>query len=300
MRAPDLAELNVFIKVAEQGSFAKAALKLGLSRSRVSETIRGLEEKVGVRLLNRTTRSVRPSEAGDLLLARLRPVLQEFDAALLSIDTFREKPTGLLRLTVPPPVARMTLAPLLAEFLALYPHVSLELSADAVLTDIVANRFDAGIRPDDRVERDMIAVPIGAELRGVVVAAPSYLARHGRPKTPEDLIRHDCILMRLPNGAVISWPFEKKGRRLEAAVRGRLTVNDLEVAHRAALDGAGVVYTGLDYVAPMIESGQLIPLLEDWKTRSATPFLYYPSRRQVPLPLQVFIEFLRMKLRGSE
>jgi DNA-binding transcriptional LysR family regulator len=293
MRPPDLADLNAFLTVAEQRSFARAAARLGLSRSRVSETIRELEERLGVRLLNRTTRSVAPTDAGERLLARLRPVLGDLDAALDSISAFRETPAGLLRLTVPPPVARVALAPLLARFLAQYPHISLEISADAVLTDIVAKRFDAGIRPDDRVERDMIAVRLGGEMRGVVVAAPSYLARRAAPKTPKDLHVHDCIMFRLPNGAAFSWPFEKNSRRVEAVVSGRLTVNDLDVAIRAALDGAGVLYTGVDYVAPMIESGRLVPLLEDWRTRSATLFLYYPSRRQVPAALQALIEFLR-------
>jgi DNA-binding transcriptional LysR family regulator len=282
--------------VAEQRSFAKAAARLGLSRSRVSETIRGLEEKLGVRLLHRTTRSVRASDAGERLLMRLRPVLHDFGAALESIEALRDTPAGLLRLSVPPPVARRTLAPLLARFLAQYPQINLEVSADAAMTDIVANRFDAGIRPDDRVERDMVAVPLGSELRGVVVAAPSYLSRHVRPKTPKDLQAHDCIMFRLPSGAVFSWPFEKNGRRVDADVSGRLTVNDLDVAIRAALDGAGVLYTAREDVLPMIEAGQLVPLLEDWRARSATLFLYYPSRRQVPPPLKVLLEFLRTHL----
>jgi DNA-binding transcriptional LysR family regulator len=191
------------------------------------------------------------------------------------------------------------LAPLLARFLAQYPEISLEISADAALTDIVANRFDAGIRPGERVERDMIAVRIGGEVRSVVVAAPDYLARHPRPTTPRDLATHNCILIRLPSGATLPWGFEKKGQRLEAAVGGRLTVNDAELAIRAALDGAGVLYTALDYVAPLIAAGRLVALLEDWQTRSAALFLYYPSRRQVPAPLQAFIEFLRENLRAG-
>jgi DNA-binding transcriptional LysR family regulator len=299
MRGPDLADMNAFIAVAERRSFAKAAVQLGVSRSRLSETIRGLEERLGVRLLNRTTRSVAPTEAGERLLARLRPLLDDFDAALDSINAFRDKPAGLLRLTVPPPVASFMLAPLLARFLAQYPAISLEISADPALTDIVASRFDAGIRAGERVERDMIAVRIGGEVRSVVVAAPDYLARHPRPTTPRDLETHNCIMFRLPSGAVFPWPFEKKGQRLEAAVSGRLTVNDAELSIRAALDGVGVLYTALDYVTPLIEAGRLVPLLEDWQTRSAALFLYYPSRRQVPAPLQAFIEFLRENLRAG-
>lgn len=291
--------MNAFIAVAERRSFAKAAVQLGVSRSRLSETIRGLEERLGVRLLNRTTRSVAPTEAGERLLARLRPLLDDFDAALDSINAFRDKPAGLLRLTVPPPVASFMLAPLLARFLAQYPAISLEVSADAALTDIVASRFDAGIRAGERVERDMIAVRIGGEVRSVVVAAPDYLARHPRPTTPRDLETHNCIMFRLPSGAVFPWPFEKMGQGLEAAVSGRLTVNDAELSIRAALDGVGVLYTALDYVTPLIEAGRLVPLLEDWQTRSAALFLYYPSRRQVPAPLQAFIEFLRENLRAG-
>jgi DNA-binding transcriptional LysR family regulator len=298
MRSPGLADLNAFIAVAERRSFAKAAVQLGISRSRLSETVRGLEERLGVRLLNRTTRSVAPTEAGERLLARLRPLLDDFGAALDSINMFRDRPAGLLRLTVPPPVATLMLAPLVARFLARYPEISLEISADAALTDIVASRFDAGIRPGERVERDMIAVRIGAELRSVVVAAPDYLARHPRPTTPRDLEAHECIMFRLPSGAVFSWPFEKKGQRLEAVVSGHLTVNDLDVAVRAALDGVGVLYTALDFVAPLIAAGRLVPLLEDWQTRSSALYLYYPSRRQVPAPLQAFIAFLRENLRA--
>jgi DNA-binding transcriptional LysR family regulator len=290
--------MNAFIAVAERRSFAKAAVQLGLSRSRLSETIRGLEERLGVRLLNRTTRSVAPTEAGERLLARLRPLLDDFSAALDSINAFRDKPAGLLRLTVPPPIASFMLAPLLARFLAEYPEISLEISSDAALTDIVAHRFDAGMRPGERVERDMIAVRIGA-VRSAVVAAPDYLARHPRPKTPQDLADHNCILIRLPSGATFPWPFEKGGQRVEAAVSGRLTVNDERLALRAALDGVGVLYTTLEPVAPLIEEGRLVPLLEDWQTRGAMLFLYYPSRRQVPAPLQAFIEFLRANVRAG-
>ena len=298
MRGPELAELNAFVTVAEHRSFAKAAVQLGISRSRLSETIRGLEDRLGVRLLNRTTRSVAPSAAGERLLARLRPLLNDFDTALDSINAFRDKPAGLLRLTVPPPAAKLLLAPLLSRFLAQYPAIDLEISVDAALTDIVAGRFDAGIRPGERVERDMIAVRIGEEIRGVVAAAPDYLVRHPRPTTPRDLQTHNCIRFRFPSGVIIPWQFERKGKKLEVAVEGRLTVNDPELGIRAALDGVGVVYTALGYAAPEIKAGRLVALLEDWRIGSAAFFLYYPSRRQVPQPLQVFIEFLRKNLQA--
>jgi DNA-binding transcriptional LysR family regulator len=288
--------MNAFVAVAEQRSFARAAVQLGISRSRLSETIRGLEGRLGVRLLNRTTRSVATTEAGERLLARMRPLLDDFAAVLDSINVFRDEPAGLLRLTVPPPVASFMLAPLLARFLAHYPAIDLEISVDAALTDIVAGRFDAGMRAGERVERDMIAVRIGEEIRGVVVAAPDYLVRHPRPTTPQDLETHDCIRFRFPSGMFVPWQFEKKGKQVEVAVTGRLTVNDPELAIRAALDGAGVLYTGLGYAASEIEAGQLVPLLEDWRAFSAAIFLYYPSRRQVPVPLQAFIKFMRENL----
>ena len=296
MRGPELAEMNAFVTVAERCSFAKAAVQLGISRSRLSETIRELEDRLGVRLLNRTTRSVAPTAAGERLLAQIRPLLDDFDAAFDSINAFRDKPAGLLRLTVPPPVASFMLAPLLSHFLDEYPAIDLEISVDGALTDIVADRFDAGMRAGDRVERDMIAVRIGEEIRSVVVAAPEYLARHKRPTTPRDLGAHNCIRFRFPSGVIVPWQFEKEGRQVEVAVTGRLTVNDPELAIRAALDGVGVLYTALGYAAQEINVGRLVPFLEDWRTSSAAIFLYYPSRRQVPVPLQAFVEFLRDNL----
>jgi DNA-binding transcriptional LysR family regulator len=298
MRRPELGEMNAFVTVAQRCSFAKAAVQLGISRSRLSETIRGLEDSLGVRLLNRTTRSVAPTAAGERLLSRLRPLLDDFDTVLESINVFRDKPAGLLRLTVLPPAANLMLAPLLSRFLAQYPAIDLEISVDAALTDIVAGRFDAGIRPGERVERDMIAVRIGEEMRGVLVAAPDYLVRHPRPTSPRDLEAHSCIRFRFPSGMIAPWQFEKKGKQVEVAVEGRLTVNDEELAIRAAVDGVGVLYTALGYAAPEIKAGRLVPLLEDWRPRSAAIFLYYPSRRQIPLPLQAFIEFLRENLRA--
>ena len=296
MRGPELAEMNAFVTVAERRSFAKAAVQLGISRSRLSEIIRELEGRLGVRLLNRTTRSVAPTAAGERLLAQIRPLLDDFDAAFDSINAFRDKPAGLLRLTVLPPAASFMLAPLLSRFLAQFPAINLEISVDAALTDIVAGRFDAGMRTGDHVERDMIAVRTGEEIRSVVVAAPEYLARHPRPTTPQDLVAHNCIRFRFPSGVIVPWQFEKEGRQVEVAVTGRLTVNDPELAIRAALDGVGVLYTALGYAAQEINVGRLVPFLEDWRTSSAAIFLYYPSRRQVPVPLQAFVEFLRDNL----
>jgi DNA-binding transcriptional LysR family regulator len=259
MRGPELAELNAFVTVAERRSFAKAAVQLGISRSRLSETVRGLEEGLGVRLLNRTTRSVAPTAAGERLLARIRPLLDDFDAALDSINAFRDKPAGLLRLTVAPPVANFMLAPLLSRFLAQYPAIDLEISVDAALTDIVVGRFDAGMRAGERVERDMIAVRIGEEIQGVVVAAPDYLARHPRPTTPRELAMHNCIHFRFPSGVIVPWLFEKRAKQVEVAVEGRLTVNDPELAIRPALDGVGVLYTALGYAPQTSGRGGWFP-----------------------------------------
>ena len=290
--------MNAFVAVAEQRSFAKAAVQLDISRSRLSETISALEARLGVRLLSRTTRSVAPTAAGERLLARLRPLLNDLAGALDSINAFRDKPAGLLRLTVPPPVASFMLAPLVSRFLAQYPAIELEVSVDATLVDIVAGRFDAGMRAGERIERDMIAVRIGEVIGSVVVAAPGYLARHPRPTTPRDLETHNCIRFRFPSGVLLPWRFEKRSKQVEVAVQGNLTVNDQELAVRAAVDGVGVLYTGLGYAAPEIKAGRLVPLLEDWRPRSATHFLYYPSRRQVPAPLQAFIGFLRENVRA--
>ena len=298
VKLPPLDLIRGFVAVGRRMSITLAAQDLFLTQSAVSRQIIALEDALGVRLLNRTTRSVAPTAAGERLLAQIRPLLNDFNVAFESINAFRDKPAGLLRLTVLPPAANLMLAPLLSRFLAQYPAIDLEISVDAALTDIVAGRFDAGIRPGERVERDMIAVRIGEEMRGVLVAAPDYLARHPRPTSPRDLEAHSCIRFRFPSGMIAPWQFEKKGKQVEVAVEGRLTVNDEELAIRAAVDGVGVLYTALGYAAPEIKAGRLVPLLEDWRPRSAAIFLYYPSRRQIPLPLQAFIEFLRENLRA--
>jgi DNA-binding transcriptional LysR family regulator len=293
MRQPSIAEMNAFVAVAGQRSFAKAAIQLGVSRSGLSETIGALEAGLGVRLFNRTTRSVALTVAGERLLAKLRPLLDELAGAFDAINAFRDTPAGLLRLTVPPPVSSFMLAPILSRFIAEYPEIEVEISVDAALTDIVAGRFDAGMRAGERLERDMIAVRIGVEMAVAVVAAPRYLERNPLPLKPGDLETHNCIRFRFPSGVIFPWQFEKKGKRIEVAVTGRLTVNDEELAVRAAVDGVGVLYTAAGYVAPEIAAGRLVSLLEDWRPANAQIFLYYPNRRRVPLPLQAFIEFLR-------
>jgi DNA-binding transcriptional LysR family regulator len=297
MRQPGYGEMSAFMAVAECSSFAKAARQLGVSRSALSGTIRGLEEKLGVRLLNRTTRSVAPTEIGERLLAELRPAIESFEAALESINVFRDKPAGHLRLTVPRPAAKMVIEPILAKFLTAYPAITLEIVTDSALTDIVRDRFDAGIRPGHRVEQDMIAVRIGEDARPTVVASPDYLARHPAPRTPADLRAHNCVRQRFASGVVHRWAFEKRAKSLEVTVAGSLITSDGDLAIRAALDGMGIARVPAIYAEPHLATKRLVPLLEDWAPRSVGFFLYYPSRRQMPAALQAFIDVIKAHAR---
>jgi DNA-binding transcriptional LysR family regulator len=299
MRKPGFTEMTAFVAIAERSSFAKAAVHLGVSRSALSETIRGLEDKLGVRLLNRTTRSVALTEVGERLLAELRPALASFEAAVESINKFRDKPAGHLRLTVPRPAAKMVIEPILSKFLATYPAISLEIITDSALTDIVRDRFDAGIRPGHVLEQDMIAIRVGEDARPTVVASPDYLRQHGRPKMPADLQAHNCIRQRFASGAIHQWAFEKRGKNLEVMVKGSLVVSDGELSLRAALDGVGLARLPITLVEPHIARRKLVPLLEDWTPRSVGFYLYYPSRRQAPAALQAFVDFLKARVRSK-
>ena len=293
MRKLGLAEMSAFVAVAERASFAKAALHLGISRSALSETIRGLEERLGVRLLNRTTRSVALTEVGQRLLSQLRPALQGLEEAIESMNVFRNKPGGNLRLTVPRPAARSIIEPRLANFLAAYPAITLEIITDSALTDIVRDRFDAGIRPGHRVGRDMIAVRLGEDARPTLVASPAYLDKHGVPKIPQDLQSHNCIRHRFASGAIAPWTFERRRKRLEVVVKGSLIVSDGDLALRAAVDGVGIARIPLASVQDEIQGKRLVPLLQDWTPPSVGFYLYYPSRRQMPAALKAFIDFVR-------
>jgi len=300
MRETRFAKLSAFVAVADSGSFTKAAAQLGVSTGSLSHTIRELEESLGVRLLNRTTRSVAPTDAGERLLTRLRPLLDEFEAAIDSVNAFRDRPAGQLRVTVPPPVASFVLAPLLARFMAQYPEIVLEVSADPALTDIVAGRYDAGIRLGHRVARDMIAVRVTDDLRVVVVASPDYLSRHPRPEKPQDLHAHNCIRLRFPSGAFAPWRFAIEGNVVEIEVEGSLVTNEASLLVQAALGGAGVLYVLEEFAAPMIATGQLVPLLEAWiPPPSEGFFLYYPSRRQNLASLRALVDFLRANLKAK-
>jgi DNA-binding transcriptional LysR family regulator len=293
VRKLGVAEMSAFVAVAERASFAKAALHLGISRSAVSETIRGLEERLGVRLLNRTTRSVALTEVGERLLSQLRPALQGLEDAVESMNVFRDKPGGNLRLTVPRPAARSIIEPKLAKFLAAYPAITLEIITDSALTDIVRDRFDAGIRPGHRVARDMIALRVGEDARPTLVASSGYLDRHGVPKNPEDLQSHNCIRQRFSSGAIASWSFQKRGKSLDVVVKGSLIVSDGDLALRAAVDGVGIARLPLASVQDEIQSKRLVLLLQDWTPPSVGFYLYYPSRRQMPAALKAFIDFVR-------
>jgi len=300
MRGTQFAELSAFVAVAEEASFTKAAKRMGLSTATLSGTVRSLEEQIGVRLLNRTTRSVAPTEAGERMLAQLRPLLDGFDSALESINAFRDKPTGHLRLTAPPPVAKTMLAPALARFLAQYPEITIEISVESRLTDIVAGRYDAGFRNGRVIARDMIAVRVTPDMRFHVVASPNYLARRGRPLMPIDLLAHNCIRLRLASGDFLPWEFVVEGKTVELQVDGSVVVNDGDLLLSVALEGIGVIYMLEEYVQPMLGDGRLVSLLDGSVSPSMEGFfLYYPSRRQNPAALQALIEFFRKESRGS-
>jgi DNA-binding transcriptional LysR family regulator len=299
MRGTEFGELSAFMAVADQRNFTRAAKQLGISPATLSETIRNLEERLGIRLLNRTTRSVAPTEAGEKLLGRLRPVIDDYEAAIDSLNEFRDKPAGLVRLTVAPPAAQSVLAPLLSKFLAQYPDIKLEISVDGANVDIVAQQFDAGIRSSDRVDRDMIAVKITDEWRSALVGAPAYLARRGTPETPDNLANHNCIRLRLPNGALVPWRFQKDGKNFEIAVSGSLILNETSLMAPAVVDGVGLVQLPRAYVSAAIAEGRVVSLLEEWQPSGAPFALYYSSRRQMPAALQALIEFLRKNHRAS-
>lgn len=301
MPVPSLAETSALVAVLEQKNFTKAAKQLGLSPARISDMVRRLEERLGVRLVERTTRSVAATAAGERLIERLRPVLDDYHAAFEATNEFRVRPAGTLRLTVAPPAVDFVLVPLIPRFLALYPDITLDISADSALTDIVAGRFDAGIRPGEWLARDMIAVRVSDEIPIVVAASPAYLKRRGTPKTPRDLAGHDCIRHRLPSGAFFPWWFAIKRRRLEVHVEGPLIVSESPIlAIRSAIDGVGLIQLPRAYIAPDIAAGRLVTVLDGWAPQPIDGFfLYYPSRRQTRPALNALVDFLRNERRGA-
>jgi DNA-binding transcriptional LysR family regulator len=296
MKRASIAEMSAFVAIAERASFARAATQLGVSRSSLSESLRALEERLGVRLLNRTTRSVALTDAGERLLSQLRPLLDNFDAALESVNAFRDSPAGQVRITVPRPAARTVIEPILSNFLRAYPAVTLEVMVDSALTDIVRDRFDAGIRPGHRVEQDMIAIRVGEDSEPTVVGSPDYLARHGTPREPRDLQAHNCTRIRFASNALHRWAFEKRGRSIEVDVAGSLITGDGDLAVRAALDGVALARVPRYLAEAHLATGELVAVLEDWRPRSVGFYLYYPSRRQMPAALQALIDTLKTGL----
>jgi DNA-binding transcriptional LysR family regulator len=289
-------DLAAFLAVARARSFTRAAAQLGVSQSALSHTIRGLEERLGVRLLTRTTRSVASTEAGERLVRTVGPRLEEIDAELAALTELREKPAGSIRITTGEHSAEAILWPALAKLLPRYPDIKVELIIDYGLTDIVAERYDAGVRLGEQVAKDMIAVRIGPDFRMAVVGAPSYFARRPRPKTPQELTVHDCINIRLPTyGGIYAWEFEKRGRGLKVRVDGQLLFNNTALRLKAALAGLGLAYLPDDQVEKHLADGRLIRVLADWCPPFPGYHLYYPSRRQPAPAFALLVEALRYR-----
>jgi DNA-binding transcriptional LysR family regulator len=298
MLRENLNDVLAFLAVARERSFTRAAAKLGVSQSALSHTIRGLEARLGLRLLARTTRSVAPTEAGERLLRALGPRFEEIEAELAELSKLRDKPAGTIRITSGEHAAETILWPALAKLLPRYPDIKVELNIDYGLTDIVAERYDAGVRLGEQVAKDMIAVRIGPDFRMAVVGAPSYFARRPKPKDPRDLTAHDCINIRLPTyGSIYAWEFEKRGRALKVRVEGQLVFNNIALRVNAALAGLGLAYLSEDQVQEHVAEGRLARVLGDWCPPFSGYHLYYPSRRQAAPAFALLVEALRY--RGS-
>ena len=292
MRDFDLRDLEAFLAVARTRNFRRAALEQRVSVSSISQRLRDMEERLGVRLMNRTTRSVALTEAGELLLARAGPALLDVGAALDQVRRLREVPSGRLRINAPPPAIDLVLAPMVGPFLRAHPQIDLEIVAESSFVDIVGAGFDAGVRYGEHLAQDMIAVLLGPPQRYAVVASPQYVAQHGRPRHPKDLLNHACIRTRFGSGAMLDWEFEKAGRVVKVTPPAKLVATYLSLAMRAALDGVGFWLTFEGYVAEALKSGMLTGVLEDWCAPFPGPFLYYPSRRQPPPALAAFVAFV--------
>ena len=297
MRRDDLNDLSAFLMVADEASFTRAAIRLGMSASALSHAMKGLEARLGVRLLARTTRSVAPTEAGERLLRTLRPALTDIGAELTALAGLRDRPAGTLRITAPRHAARTVLSPMLPGFLESYPDIRVEVTVDEGLTDIVESRFDAGLRFGEKVDRDMIAVLVGPPIRSAVVGAPSYLDDQ-TPTTPRDLAAHRCINYRLAtSGALYAWEFEDDGRPFQVKVDGPLVFNTDEMILDAVLAGQGLALLFDDLVAEHVAAGRLRRVLESWCWTAPGYYLYFTSRRQTPPPLAVLVETLRSRSR---
>ena len=301
---PNLADLSAFVAVARAGGFRDAARRMDGSASSLSEAVRRLESTLGVRLLNRTTRSVATTEAGARLLDRLAPALGEVEAALDVVNGFRDRPAGTLRLNVPVSAARLVLPQILPPFLAAYPDIRLEIVAEDGFVDVLAAGCDAGIRYDERLEQDMIALPIGPRVqRYATAASPAYLDRCGRPDHPRDLLAHACLRGRFASGAMNAWEFERDGEIVTVEPSGPLIVRigaATDLAVDAAVAGCGVIQLFEDWLRPHLDSGALEPVLEPWWQRFSGPFLYYPGRHHLPAPLRAFVDFIQAQRASTE
>lgn len=295
-----LDSLDAFAAVLRCGGFRAAAAERGVSSSALSQTVAGLEQALGIRLLNRTTRSVAPTEAGARLLERLAPALEDIRLAINDLDQLRESPSGSVRINAPGPAADHVLCPLAFDFMRRYPQVKVEIISDAAIVDIVARGFDAGVRFGKQVAKDMIAVPLGPSLRYAIIAAPEYLRARGAPETPHDLLRHDCIRRRFPGGTLATWRFEKDGETCDVTPEGRLTLSSAHQEVQAALAGQGLAHVFEDYARAHVTRGELVEVLRDWSPQLPGWFLYYPNRRHTGAAMRAFLDHLRVQGRGGE
>lgn len=296
MSNENLRDLSAFVAVAEEGSFTRAAARLGVSQSALSQTIRGLEERLGLRLLNRSTRSVAPTEAGGRLLTRVQPALREIDDGLTQLSELREKPAGTIRITADEFAVHHVLWPAIERFLPNYPDIVVELITDYGRTDIVSDRYDAGVRRGRLVAHDMIAVPISADIRMAVVGSPDYLASRPQPRSPQDLIGHSCINLRLPHhGQFFAWTFRKGGKEQRVKVEGQLVFSTLPAVLTATLAGFGLAYMPEAMVGPLLASGQLVEVLAPWRQTFERYHLYYSNRRHASPAFSLLVDALRYR-----
>ncbi len=294
MARSDLSDLTAFLCIAREGSFTRAAARLGVSQSALSQTLRGLETRLGLRLLARTTRRVAPTEAGERLIRAVGPHLDEVEAELAALGALRDKPAGTVRIAAGEHSAERVLWPVIERLLPAYPEINVEIVIDNGLTDIVAERLDAGVRLGEQIDRDMVAVRISADVRMAVVGTPAYFARHGVPATPQDLTAHNCINIRLPTaGGLYAWEFERAGRALKVRVAGQLVFSTATMAVKAALAGAGLAYVPQERIVEHEARGALVRVLDGWCPTFAGFHLYYPSRRQPTPAFSVVMNALR-------
>ena len=295
--AADIQDLLAFVAVVNAGGFREGARTSGKSASSLSDAVRRIESRLGVRLLNRTTRSVVPTEAGARLMERIVPALGEVASAMDVVNDFRDRPSGTLKLNVPASAARLVLPAIITPFLQAHPDIRLEVIVEESFVDMLAAGCDAGIRYDDRLEQDMIAVPIGPRIqRFATAASPAYLNARGRPEHPRDLLEHDCLRGKFPSGAIPLWEYERDGETLRVDPTGPLLVNiagAVDLAVQAAIDGLGIVFLFEDWLRPHLDSGALEPVLEPWWQSFSGPFLYYSGRRYLPSPLRAFVDFIK-------